>query len=285
VADSYDKELFEALDAVVRVLERGRDRLDVVAARATELRDGRQRGMSYAELLTGAKHPLVIDVLSELLDGLFDAGSRLRRAEARALYADSLSMEKIASLLHVSRQRVSAIINSPFGQGDPEHVDVHDRRSALSLTAPELRLIAESLPQLVGVADLDGAAEYVNEQTVDYTGLPRTSHNAWDWLAVVHPDDQEVTVAGWRAALESGAPFEMECRMRRADGEYRWHLCRSLPIRGPDGRPVKWLTTASDVDDYKKLQETVARLQSAAVPATSGSGATAVSAKPLPQRP
>jgi PAS domain S-box-containing protein len=261
VADSYDEELFMALDAVVQVLERGRDRVDVVVARAAELRDGRARGLSYAELLTGARHPLVLDVLSELLDGLFDTGSRLRRAEARALYADSLSMEKIASLLRVSRQRVSAIINSPFGQGEAEHGDVRDRRSGPSLTAPEFRLIAESLPQMVGVADPDGTTEYVNEQTVEYTGLRRVTHDAWDWVAVIHPDDQERTLNSWRVAIDTGAPFDVECRFRRVDGEYRWHVCRSVPMRGTDGRPVKWLTTASDIDDYKRLQEEVSVLK------------------------
>jgi PAS domain S-box-containing protein len=275
--NAYDEELFAALDAVLEVLEGGRDRVDVVAARAAELRDGRSRGLSYAELLTGAQHPLVIDVLAELLDGLFDAGSRLRRAEARALYADSLSMEKIASLLHVSRQRVSAIINSPFGHGDAEHGDVRDRRSALSLTAPELRLIAESLPQLVGVADPDGTTEYVNEQVIDYTGLRRVTNDAWEWLEVIHPDDWESTLDGWRLAIQSGTPFEVECRIRRADGAYRWHLCRSLPMRGTDGRPVKWLTTATDIDDYKTLQEELARLQA--------TGAEPVTTKTLPQRP
>jgi PAS domain S-box-containing protein len=272
VADSYDEELFEALDAVVQVLERGRDRLDDVTASAAELRSGRSRGLSYAELLTGARHPLVLDVLSELLDGLFEAGSRLRRAQARALYADTLSMEKIAALLRVSRQRVSAIINSPFGQADPEHGGVPDRRIGLSLTASELRLIAESLPQLVGIADPDGVTEYVNEQVLDYTGVRRVTHDAWDWLGVIHPDDRQARADGWRRAIQAGAPFEVEVRFRRADGTYRWHHCRSLPIRGTDGRPVKWLTTGTDIDDYKMLQAEVAHFRM--------TGATPVPAAP-----
>jgi PAS domain S-box-containing protein len=271
-ANSYDEELFAALTAVRQLLERTRDRIDDVAARTEEIQTGRARALSYAELLTGARHPIVLDVLSELLDGLFDAGSRLRRAEARALYADGLSMDKIGSLLRVSRQRVSAIINSPFGHGEPEQGDVPDRRPGLSLTAPEFRLIAESLPQLVGVADPDGTTEYVNEQVVDYTGLRRVTHAAWDWVAVIHPDDQEPTVDSWRVAIETGTPFDVECRIRRADGEYRWHLCRSLPIRGPEGHPVKWLTTATDIDDHRRLQEEFARLESA-------------QQQPRPQRP
>jgi PAS domain S-box-containing protein len=286
VADSYDQELFGALDAVVKVLERGRDRVDVVAAGAAELRAGRARGLSYAELLTGARHPLVLDVLSELLDGLFDAGSRLRRAQARALYADSLSMDKIASLLGVSRQRVSAIINSPFGRVEPEQGDVRDRRTGLSLTDPEFRLIAESLPLLVGVTDADGTTEYVNQQTVDYTGLQRPINEEWDWPSVLHPDDQEAAQSSWRNAVATGLPYEIESRIRRAaDGEYRWHLCRSLPVRGPDGRPLKWIGTGTDIDDLKRLEGELTRLRAAVVEAAPGLGASAPRDKSLPQRP
>ncbi|MDX6198678.1 MAG: hypothetical protein QOJ79_1829 [Actinomycetota bacterium] len=287
MTDAYDEELFEALDDVIHVFERGRDRVEVVVARAAELRAGRSRGLRYAELLTGARNPLVLDVLSELLDGLFDAGSRLRRAEVRALYADSLSMDKIASLLGVSRQRVSAIINSPFGHGEREHADGRDRRSGLSLTGPEFRLIAESLPLLVGVSDSDGTTEYVNERTVEYTGLRRPTNEQWDWLSVLHPHDREAAQSSWRNAIATGAPYEIESRIRRAaDGEYRWHLCRSLPVRGPDRRPLKWIGTGTDIDDLKRAESELARLRAAM-----GETAPGIAASPrppgksLPQRP
>jgi PAS domain S-box-containing protein len=261
MANSYDDEVFDSLTAVSQVLARSMERVDAVAIRAAEIRAGRARGLSYAELLTGASHPLVLDVLSEMLDGLFNAGGRLRRAEVRALQADGLSMDKIASLLHVSRQRVSAIINSPFGQREPEPGGAQERRSGLSLTGPEFRLIAESLPLLVGVTDSDGRTEYVNEHTVDFTGLRRLAHEEWDWASVLHPDDREPAQSRWRNAIATGAPYEIESRIRRADGEYRWHLCRGLPVRGPDGRPLKWIGTGSDIEDLKRAQSELVRLR------------------------
>jgi PAS domain S-box-containing protein len=285
MADAYDEELFEALTAVGQVLERTRDRVGDVAARAAEIRAGRARGLSYAELLTGARHPIVLDVVSELLDGLFDAGSRLRRAEARALYADSLSMDKIASLLRVSRQRVSAIINSPFGHGAAEQGDAKERKAGPSLTGPEFRLIAESLPLLVGVTDTDGTTEYVNQEVVDYTGMRRLAHEEWDWASVLHPDDREAAQSSWRDAIATGSPYEIESRIRRADGEYRWHLCRSKPVRGPDGRPLKWIGTGIDIDDLKRVELELARLRAAVADAAPGGAASAATAKGLPQRP
>jgi PAS domain S-box-containing protein len=259
--------------------------VEVVTARAAELRAGRSRGLSYAELLTGARHPIVLDVLSELLDGLFETGSRLRRAEARALYADSLSMDKIASLLGVSRQRVSAIINSPFGHSGAERGEVRERGSGLSLTGPEFRLIAESLPQLVGVTDTEGVTEYVNEHTVAYTGLRRPTNEEWDWPSVLHPDDREGAQSSWRNAIATGSPYEIESRIRRADGEYRWHLCRSMPVRGPDGRPLKWIGTGTDIEDLRRVEKELARLRAAVAEAAPRVDASTPPEKSLPQRP
>jgi hypothetical protein len=111
-----DDELSAALVAVATVLAKSTERVDVVAARTRELLDGRAAGLSYAELVSGASGPLVLDVLSDLQDALSRAGSHLRRVEVRALHAEGLSMNRIARLLGVSRQRVSAVINSPIGQ-------------------------------------------------------------------------------------------------------------------------------------------------------------------------
>src|ERR1700722_7507344 len=98
MADLPADQVLEAVNAVAEVLEMGRRQAEVVENRARELRAGRSLGTSYAELVTGATGPLVLDVVSELLNGLLDAGSRLRRAEARALHAEGLSMDKIARL-------------------------------------------------------------------------------------------------------------------------------------------------------------------------------------------
>jgi hypothetical protein len=118
MADLASDQVLDALAAVLEVFEMTGCQAQLVEKRSQELRTGRSEGGSYAELVTSASSPLVIDVVSELLGSLLDAGSRLRRAEARALYAEGLSMDKIARLLRVSRQRVSAIINSPLGDAD-----------------------------------------------------------------------------------------------------------------------------------------------------------------------
>lgn len=104
-----DEDVLDALDAVVAVLEAGAARLDAAKRRVRELRDGWTRGVPYADLL-GGDSALVVEIVSELLDGLLSTGSRLRRVEAHALYAEGLTMDEVARLLRVSRQRVSALL-------------------------------------------------------------------------------------------------------------------------------------------------------------------------------
>jgi PAS domain S-box-containing protein len=248
-------ELVEALDAVAEVLSRSSERVELVAARSRVLVGGRAAGVSYAELLTGATGPLVLDVLSELQERLSVAGGRLRRVEVRALHAEGLSMEKIARLLRVSRQRVSAIINSPLGERRPDPDDDDYARSAgLSLTDSEFKMIAEALPHIVWVASADGATEYFNRQGTDYTGRPRTANENWAWVSMVHPEDQEEALAAWQTAVDRGTVFEHTYRICRHDGEYRWHSFRSLPVRGTDDQIVKWIGTATDIHDQLRLE-------------------------------
>jgi PAS domain S-box-containing protein len=261
MADPARDEVLDALAAVVEVIDAGRDRIEAVDKRAGELRAGRSRGVSYAELLTGASGPLVVDIVSELLDGLSDAGSRLRRAEARAAHAEGLSMDKISRLLGVSRQRVSAIINSPFGERRAEPGRDRRRSTGLSLTDPEFAMIAECLPHLVWTATPDGATEYFNRKVTEYTGVPREVSYSSNWSTMVHPEDQERARRGWQRAIEEEAAFVLDCRIRRLDGQFRWHTLRSLPVRGPDGTVMKWIGTATDIDEQKRLEADLRRAE------------------------
>jgi PAS domain S-box-containing protein len=255
MAEPEGDEVLDALAAVVEVFDRSARQAEAVHERARELREGRLRGTSYAELMTGAHAPLVTDTMSDLLDGLTDTGSRLRRAEARALHAEGLSMDKISRILRVSRQRVSAIINSPFGERRRGPATDRRRSMGLSLTDPEFRMVAESLPHIAWVATPDGATEYFNRLGSEYTGVPPATNYAWDWLTLVHPDDQDRARSGWEDATRAETPFELDYRIRRFDGEFRWHRLRSVPSRGSDGRVVKWVGTATDIDDQKRLEE------------------------------
>ena len=101
-----------ALDALCVAVEHARERLEQVLRRAEVLRAGRAEGRAYAELVVEEDRPLVVELLTEVLDELSAAGASFRRSEARALHNDGLSQEAIAQLFGVTRQRVGVLLQA-----------------------------------------------------------------------------------------------------------------------------------------------------------------------------
>src|SRR6476646_2319539 len=102
----------------------------------------------------------------------------------------------------------------------------------------QLRAIIETIPALVWSAGPDGSAEFFNRRWLDYTGLSYDEARDWGWEKIVHPADRDRLVEYWRATLVSGQPGEIEARLRRLDGEYRWFLLRASPLRNESGAIV-----------------------------------------------
>jgi PAS domain S-box-containing protein len=117
------------------------------------------------------------------------------------------------------------------------------------------RQLADAMPQIVWTADLEGRATYYNRRWFEYTGQSVEQANESGWTLAVHPDDLPRTVAKRAETLESGAVFEIEYRFRAADGTYRWHLGRAVPLTGPDAEIVFWIGTATDIHDHKRTQQ------------------------------
>ena len=111
------------------------------------------------------------------------------------------------------------------------------------------RLIADTIPHMVWTAGADGALDYFNRRCNEYTGLDSAQLAGWAWKDVVHPDDRERCLATWTRSLQSGERYEVEFRLRRADGNYRWHHGVAIPTRGADGRTARWFGTCTDVED------------------------------------
>ncbi len=121
----------------------------------------------------------------------------------------------------------------------------------------DFRLIAESIPQIVWMADPDGATEYFNERGSQYTGMPREANTGWDWLQLIHPDDRNRAERSWRELVGREAPYTTECRVRRHDGEYRRNEVRATPVRNADRRVVRWIGTVTDVEEQRRLEESL----------------------------
>ncbi|MCU7376191.1 PAS domain S-box protein [Paucibacter sp. O1-1] len=125
---------------------------------------------------------------------------------------------------------------------------------AMAASAAEFRILAESMPQIVWVTRPDGWHVHFNRHWMDYTGLSLEASLGNGWNPPFHPEDRERAAARWRQATESGEPYEIEYRLRRADGVYHWMLGRALPLRDSTGTIVKWFGTCTDIDELKQAQ-------------------------------
>lgn len=117
------------------------------------------------------------------------------------------------------------------------------------------RLLAENVPQMVWITQPDGFVEYFNQRWIDYTGLKPQETLASNWQQVVHPDDLPRAIEKWTTGLKTGNRVEVQYRLKRVDGAYRWHIAQALPLQDEDGTIVKWFGTCTDIDDQKRTEE------------------------------
>lgn len=125
-------------------------------------------------------------------------------------------------------------------------------REALRASEARYRFMAEAIPVQIWTAQPNGALDYVSQRVADYFGTTVEQVLGEGWQNVIHPDDLGGVVQRWVASLESGAPYEVEFRLRGHDGTYRWYLGRALAQRDADGRIVQWFGTNTDIDEQKR---------------------------------
>ena len=121
------------------------------------------------------------------------------------------------------------------------------------------RDLVDIIPAMLWVALPDGSNTYVNRRYVEYSGMTSPQTAGGGWRVVVHPDDLKRHEGKWRASVASGEPHESEVRIRGANGQYRWHLDRGLPLRDEDGNIVKWYGVVTDIEDRKNVEEALRR--------------------------
>ncbi|HEX4170653.1 MAG TPA: PAS domain-containing protein, partial [Bryobacteraceae bacterium] len=118
-----------------------------------------------------------------------------------------------------------------------------------------LRLIIDSIPVIAWCALAGSSGEFWNQRWHDYTGLPIEGARGGDWRSAIHPEDLDWIENKWCADLASGHAGEVEGRLRRFDGEYRWFSFRYEPLREEASNIVNWYGTITDIDDLKRAQE------------------------------
>src|ERR1700730_7726484 len=141
-------------------------------------------------------------------------------------------------------------------------VDIEDRKraeEALLASERDLGSIINTIPMLAWSARPDGFCDFLNQRWLDFTGLSAEQARGSGWGAAIHPDDAKGLLDSWQMALVTGQLVDVEARMRRFDGEYRWFLLRASPLRDESGKIVKWYGTNTDIDDRTRAEEELRR--------------------------
>ncbi|MGA7108110.1 MAG: PAS domain-containing protein, partial [Terracidiphilus sp.] len=136
--------------------------------------------------------------------------------------------------------------------------DIDDQKraqEALQASEAKLRRVIDTIPTLSWCNLADGPNEFLSKSWHEYTGLSPEEARGWGWFAAFHPDDLPPLMQRWQELLVSGEPGEIEARLRRHDGEYRWFLIRVAPFHDESGAIVRWYGTSTDIQDRKLADE------------------------------
>ena len=138
-------------------------------------------------------------------------------------------------------------------------IDVNDCQRAeaeenLRLSENRYRTLANAVSQLMWVNDAHGNIEFFNQGWHEYTGVEHLKLGVGLWHEIIHPDDFQPTLEKRTQAIQAGVAYEVECRLKRYDQTYRWHLARIVPFKDESGQVLQWFGTATDIHDVKQIE-------------------------------
>jgi PAS domain S-box-containing protein len=179
---------------------------------------------------------------------------RRSRASSKRLRRRKAETRKRHAAPTVRRRRSSA--------DQVDEVEIEDRRKAegtIRESEYKLRQIIDTVPSLVWATGPDGENTYANQRLLDYIGAPYEDFKNRGWQQFVHPDDLPETVKAFHHAIETGTSYQAEHRVRRSDGEFRWHRACGEPLRDRQGRIIQWYGLSVDIDEAKKAEDRLRR--------------------------
>jgi PAS domain S-box-containing protein len=199
--------------------------------------------------------------LVAIMDEVYSSG-RARTASASPLWlaeADGNRRLRYVDFVVQPLKRDDGAVFGIFVEGS----DVTERVEAeagLRESEAKFRTFAQAMPQQVWTATPDGKFDWFNDHAYAYSGRGFDGLAGTAWTGIVHPDDLPAAQTRWALALASGRHFEVEYRLRAADGTYRWHLARAVALRDDGGEVARWVGTNTDIEDQKVTAEKLAVL-------------------------
>ncbi len=222
-------------------------------------------------------NPFVIDLLGYSLDeligkelweiGLFSDKDESQAAMEQLQEVGYIRYEDMPLETKQGKRVEVEFVSNSYMVGDRKVIqcnirDITDRKwaeEATRISAERFRFLAESMPLMIFTARRNGEIDYVNRQLTEFTGLKSDEVCTAGRWTFIHPDEMEEHSHRWRHSIESGEPFQHECRIRRGDGVYRWHLTRASAMRDAEGSIVIWVGSSTDIDDRKSVEESLVR--------------------------
>ena len=224
---------------------------------------GRDGIMIYNDaysVFAGGRHPQLLG--SKVLEGWPEVADLNRRVMEVGLRGETLSFRDEHLILFRPGRPPDVWLNLDYSplldeSGVPAGVlaivvETTDRvraEQALRESEAQFRTFASAMPHHVWAANPDGKLDWVNDKVLKYTGADTAGLQGDRWGEVVHLQDRALAFEAWQKALATSTVYEVEFRLRRNDGVFRWHLARAMPIRDDAGKVVRWIGTNTDIDD------------------------------------
>jgi PAS domain S-box-containing protein len=212
---------------------------------------GLPKGALIGTTWTAAIHPDDLeDATASLIRGLagdepFKIVQRLRGGDGTYRTYEALTVPV--------RDRHGRIVQWVGAESDVE--EYVKTAELLGESERRMKTLLDTIPQLVWTADMSGRIDWFNTQAYAFTGQAVQEAAVWGWRATIHPDDLPKIESSWPDWIQTGRPFEMEFRLRRHDGVYRWMLSRVAPLRSPAGEVIRWYGSSTDIDAQKRAEQ------------------------------
>lgn len=191
----------------------------------------------------------------------FDVEYRLRRADGQYRWISSTAAPRLLPDGTFAGFVGSCIDFTDRKIAEQERAELlvreQEARAAAEASERHYRFLAESMPQMVFTTSATGQSEYVNSRWLQFTGLSSLDELNSTWDRVIHPSDFDQCMRKWAQCLQKGASYDIEYRLRRYDGVYRWHLCRAEPLRDKSGMIIKWFGTCTDIEDQRRTTDSL----------------------------
>jgi PAS domain S-box-containing protein len=200
--------------------------------------DDRERSHRAVQQVVSASAPSSFELEYRLIS--LDGIERWIAASGRTFFEGGVAVRFIGTVMDVSKQKRTEFL--------------------LRASEEQFRTMAQAIPNHVWTATADGSIDWVNDQVYAYTGAARGALDGAGWTRIMHPDDLAGAMQRWTQATAAGGTFETEYRLRRADGQWRWHIARAVAIKDATGGVTRWIGTDTDIQGQKEVATALANI-------------------------